>query len=50
MIGYIFFGLVALLLVFGVSIYNRLIKNRNLVQEAWSGIDVTAQAALGPHP
>jgi LemA protein len=40
MIGYIFFGLVALLLVFGVSIYNRLIKNRNLVQEAWSGIDV----------
>ena len=40
MIGYIFFGVVALLLIFGVSIYNRLIRNRNLVQEAWSGIDV----------
>jgi LemA protein len=40
MTGYIFFGLVLLLLIIGVSIYNRLIKNRNLVQEAWSGIDV----------
>jgi LemA protein len=40
MIGYIFLGLVVLLLGFGVSIYNRLVKNRNLVQEAWSGIDV----------
>jgi LemA protein len=40
MIVYIFFGLVVLLLILGVSIYNRLVKNRNLVQEAWSGIDV----------
>ncbi len=40
MMGYIFLGLVMLLLVIGVSIYNRLVKNRNLVQEAWSGIDV----------
>ncbi len=40
MIGYIFIGLVLLLLIIGVSIYNRLVKNRNLVQEAWSGIDV----------
>jgi LemA protein len=40
MVGYIFFGLIVLVLLFGVSIYNRLVKNRNLVQEAWSGIDV----------
>ena len=35
-----FLGLIILFLVIGVSIYNRLVKNRNLVQEAWSGIDV----------
>ncbi len=40
MMGYVFLGLVILLLVIGVSIYNRLVKNRNLVQEAWSGIEV----------
>ncbi len=40
MMGYIFLGLVMLLLVIGVTIYNRLVKNRNLVQEAWSGIEV----------
>lgn len=40
MVGYILLGLVFLILLYGVSIYNRLVKNRNLVQEAWSGIDV----------
>ena len=40
MMGYVFLGLIILFLVIGVSIYNRLVKNRNLVQEAWSGIDV----------
>ena len=40
MMGYVFLGLMILLLVIGVSIYNRLVKNRNLVQEAWSGIEV----------
>jgi LemA protein len=40
MMGYIFIGLVVLLLGLGVAIYNRLVRNRNLVQEAWSGIDV----------
>lgn len=34
-------GLIVLVLVFyGVSIYNRLVKLKNLVEEAWSGIDV----------
>ena len=35
--------LVLLLLVAGVWIYNRLIRNRNLVNEAWAGIDVQLQ-------
>ncbi|WP_026953942.1 LemA family protein [Algoriphagus vanfongensis] len=40
MIGYIL-GLVVILLIFyGVGIYNRLVKLKNLVEEAWSGIDV----------
>jgi len=33
-------ALVVLFLLYGVSIYNRLVKLRNLVQEAWSSIDV----------
>lgn len=43
MIGYIILGAVVLILGLGVTIYNRLVKNRNLVQEAWSGIDVQLQ-------
>lgn len=33
-------ALFVLFLLYGVSIYNRLVKLRNLVQEAWSSIDV----------
>jgi len=33
-------GLALLVALSVVAIYNRLVKNRNLVQEAWSGIDV----------
>lgn len=33
-------GLVVLFFVWGVGIYNRLVKLKNLVEEAWSGIDV----------
>ncbi|MDH6250827.1 LemA protein [Chryseobacterium sp. H1D6B] len=33
-------ALVIIFLLYGVSIYNRLVKLRNLVQEAWSSIDV----------
>jgi LemA protein len=40
MTAYILLGLVALALVGGVAMYNRLVKNQNLVQEGWSGIDV----------
>jgi len=34
---------VALLLIVGVVFYNKLIKHRNLVNEAWAGIDVQLQ-------
>ncbi|MFP3593258.1 LemA family protein [Chryseobacterium sp. SIMBA_038] len=33
-------ALAVIFLLYGVSIYNRLVKLRNLVQEAWSSIDV----------
>lgn len=33
-------AVVILFLLYGVSIYNRLVKLRNLVQEGWSSIDV----------
>jgi LemA protein len=40
MIGYIIGLIVILLAFYGVGIYNRLVKLKNLVEEAWSGIDV----------
>ena len=33
-------GLVGLLVVFVILIYNKLVRLRNLVEEGWSGIDV----------
>jgi LemA protein len=35
-----FLGFVALLLIYGVLIYNKLVSLKNKVEEAWSGIDV----------
>lgn len=40
MIALIVIGVLVLAVLYGVSIYNRLVKLRNLVQEAWSSIDV----------
>lgn len=40
MLAYIIFGLIALAALGGVALYNRLVKNQNLVQEGWSGIEV----------
>lgn len=34
---------IALLLIAGIVFYNKLIKHRNLVNEAWAGIDVQLQ-------
>ncbi len=33
-------GVVVLLFLYTVSVYNRLVKNKNMAEEAWSGIDV----------
>jgi LemA protein len=40
MIGYGLLGLVAALIGYLIYAYNALIRNRNLVAEGWSGIDV----------
>jgi len=37
---YVLLGLAAVFLMAAVAIYNRLVKNKNLVAEGWSGIDV----------
>ena len=39
-IGWIVLGLVVAAVIFAIIIYNGLVKNRQLVEEGWSGIDV----------
>jgi len=39
-------ALVAGVVFWAVSVYNRLIRMQNLKNEAWSGIDVQAQEAF----
>ena len=40
MIAIVLLVIVVLVVFWAISIYNRLVKHRNLVKEAWSGIDV----------
>lgn len=40
MITWIVLGVIAVAAVYAVSIYNSLVKNRQMVEEGWSGIDV----------
>jgi LemA protein len=40
MTGYILLGVVVVLVLGAVTIYNKLVTNKNLVAEGWSGIDV----------
>jgi LemA protein len=40
MIFYIIMGVAAALFLYTISVYNRLVKNKNMAEEAWSGIDV----------
>src|SRR5690606_23743389 len=40
MIGWIILGLVAIAVIYAISIYNGLVKTRQMVEEGWSGIDV----------
>jgi LemA protein len=36
---YILLGILAAVVLYAISIYNRLVKNKNLVDEGWSGIE-----------
>ena len=40
MIGWIILGLVVVAALYAITIYNGLVKNRQMVEEGWSGIDV----------
>ena len=40
MTGYILLGVVVVLVLGAITIYNKLVTNKNLVAEGWSGIDV----------
>ncbi len=40
MAGWIVLGVIVLVVLWAVAIFNKLVKNRNLVLEGWSGIDV----------
>jgi len=40
MAGWIVLGVIVLIALWAVAIFNKLVKNRNLVLEGWSGIDV----------
>lgn len=40
MATWIVLGVLAVLVLYAISIYNRLVKNRQMVREGWSGIDV----------
>ncbi|MCJ8517585.1 LemA protein [Pseudorhizobium tarimense] len=37
---YILLGIVVLIILYGVFLYNSLVKSRQMAEEAWSGIDV----------
>ena len=39
-ISWVLLGIVIAVAAYGISIYNKLIKNRQMVEEGWSGIDV----------
>jgi LemA protein len=40
MLGYILLGVIVLLALYLIYAYNALVRNKNLVDEGWSGIDV----------
>ncbi len=37
---FVVLGVIAVIVFYAISIYNRLVKNRQMVEEGWSGIDV----------
>ncbi|MCP4933228.1 MAG: LemA family protein [bacterium] len=40
MTTWIILGIVVLIAIYAISLYNKLVKNRQMVNEGWSGIDV----------
>ena len=40
MVGWIIPGVIVLIALWPVAIFNKLVKNRNLVLEGWSGIEM----------
>ncbi|MDB5507441.1 MAG: LemA family protein [Devosia sp.] len=40
MFGWIVLGIIAAIVVYAIVLYNSLVKNRQLTEEGWSGIDV----------
>ncbi len=40
MVGWVFLGIIVRVVLWAVAIFNKLVKNKNLVLEGWSGIDV----------
>ena len=40
MTALVILGVIAAIVLYGVAIYNRLVKSRQMVKEGWSGIDV----------
>ncbi|MDF1536351.1 MAG: LemA family protein [bacterium] len=40
MVGLIILGVIVLAVLWAVAVFNRLVRNKNLVLEGWSGIDV----------
>jgi LemA protein len=40
MVGWVFLGIIVFVVLWAVAIFNKLVKNKNLVLEGWSGIDV----------
>ena len=39
-------GLVIVIFIYAMSVYNRLVKNKTLVEEGWSGIDAVSYTHL----
>lgn len=39
-ISWVLLGIVVAAVAYGIAIYNKLVKNRQMVEEGWSGIDV----------
>ena len=37
---WVLLAVVVAIVLYGISVYNRLVKNKTMVEEGWSGVDV----------